>query len=212
MKKHLTFANVVAMVALFVALGGTSYAVSKLNGKDLVDGTVTGSKLAKDTLTGKQIKEKKLGTVPLSMDTEHLLLSGQAKGGGHTKRLDALSAGGDGGSDLLVRLSIGERATLLSSGPFTYTAQCDSGPNGPLPRVLLETTEAGSTSDMGSFGPGSPQQAGAFDPSYMQGFITEMNSGRFAVAPSGASISVGSLYYGAGLMGTDCVYAAFGIG
>ena len=37
MRKHVTFANVIALIALFVALGGTSYAVSKLNGKDLVD-------------------------------------------------------------------------------------------------------------------------------------------------------------------------------
>ncbi len=41
MGKHVTFADVIALIALFVALGGTSYAVSKLNGKDLVDGSVT---------------------------------------------------------------------------------------------------------------------------------------------------------------------------
>jgi hypothetical protein len=209
MRKHLTFANAVALLALFVALGGTSYAVSKLNGKDIVDGSVTGSKLAKDTLTGKQIKEKKLGTVPLSADTEHLLLSAQAGGKGKKSGGSQRAAAATSG-DVVVRLSIGETAPLLSSGPFTYRAKCDSGPNGPLPRVLIETTEAHSTTEMGQLEPGAPQQAGAQDDSYPPGFITE-GIGKFAVAPSGASINVGSLYYGAGLLGADCIYAAFGI-
>jgi hypothetical protein len=121
------------------------------------------------------------------------------------------AAGGQASDDLLVRLSIGQSAPLLSSGPFTYRAKCESGANGPLPRVLLETTEAHSTTGLGQLEPGSPQQAGASDDSYLPGFITE-GGVKFAVAPSGASISIGSLFYGANLLGADCIYAAFGIG
>lgn len=67
-------ALVIAMIALFVALGGTGYAASQLNGKSLKNGSVTGKKLKNktitgakvkpDTLTGQQIKESSLGTVP----------------------------------------------------------------------------------------------------------------------------------------------------
>lgn len=67
-------ALVISMIALFVALGGTGYAASQLNGKSLKNNsvpgkklknkTVTGGKVKPDSLTGVQIKESTLGTVP----------------------------------------------------------------------------------------------------------------------------------------------------
>jgi hypothetical protein len=57
-------AMLVAIVALFVALGGAAYAATSINGKNIQNGTIAGSKLKKDTLTGTQINESKLGKVP----------------------------------------------------------------------------------------------------------------------------------------------------
>jgi hypothetical protein len=67
-------ALVIAIVALFVALGGTGYAASQINGKSLKNNSVPGKKLKNktvaagkvkpDTLTGAQIQESTLGTVP----------------------------------------------------------------------------------------------------------------------------------------------------
>ena len=69
----------VALLALFVALGGTGYAVSSLprnsvgpkqlrtgavTTKKLKKRAVTGSRLARNTLTGTQIRESRLGLVP----------------------------------------------------------------------------------------------------------------------------------------------------
>jgi hypothetical protein len=56
--------NAIALLALFVALGGTGYAASKFNGKNIRRHTISGTALKNNTLTGKQIKESKLGTVP----------------------------------------------------------------------------------------------------------------------------------------------------
>jgi hypothetical protein len=56
--------NAIALLALFVALGGTGYAAVAINGKQLKNGTVTGKKLKRDTLTGREVKESKLGAVP----------------------------------------------------------------------------------------------------------------------------------------------------
>jgi hypothetical protein len=56
--------NAIALLALFVALGGTGYAAVAINGKQLKNGTVTGKKLKRDTVTGREVKESKLGTVP----------------------------------------------------------------------------------------------------------------------------------------------------
>lgn len=68
------------MVALFVSLGGISYAAATINGKDiknktvagkkLKNKTVTGGKVKNDTLTGVQIKESTLGKVPAAIQAD----------------------------------------------------------------------------------------------------------------------------------------------
>lgn len=54
----------VALLALFVALGGTGYAAAKLNGRNLVNRSVSAAKIKRNTLGGKEINEAKLGVVP----------------------------------------------------------------------------------------------------------------------------------------------------
>jgi hypothetical protein len=56
--RHLTFSNVIALIALFIALGGAAYAGSKLNGKNIVNGSIGGGKLKKGTITGNKIKNE----------------------------------------------------------------------------------------------------------------------------------------------------------
>jgi hypothetical protein len=57
-------AMVVALIALFVALGGTALAVKKINGSALVNRSVSNVKIKKNSLTKTEINVKKLGTVP----------------------------------------------------------------------------------------------------------------------------------------------------
>lgn len=67
-------AMIVALLALFVALGGTVYAANKINGKTVKKNTlpgnrikantVTGDRLKNDTITGTQVNEATLGKVP----------------------------------------------------------------------------------------------------------------------------------------------------
>lgn len=54
---------VVALVALFAALGGTGYAAATLNGKDIQKRSIPGNRIMNNALTGKQIKEHRLGPV-----------------------------------------------------------------------------------------------------------------------------------------------------
>jgi hypothetical protein len=56
----------VALLALFVALGGSGYAAVQINGKVLKNGSVAGKKLKRNSVTGKQVKESTLKTVPLA--------------------------------------------------------------------------------------------------------------------------------------------------
>jgi hypothetical protein len=64
LRARLTYANVVATLALFIALGGSSYAVSKISGSQIRNASIAGKKLKRNTLGGARIKESRLGTVP----------------------------------------------------------------------------------------------------------------------------------------------------
>src|SRR5919112_370281 len=57
-------AMVVALLALFVALGGSGYAAVQFNVKSIKNGTLPGKKLKRNSVTGKQVKESTLATVP----------------------------------------------------------------------------------------------------------------------------------------------------
>jgi len=63
-RARLTYSNVVATLALFLALGGSSYAALSITSKDVKNRSLKGGDLKKDTVTGKEIRESKLGRVP----------------------------------------------------------------------------------------------------------------------------------------------------
>jgi len=57
-RSRLTYANVVATVALFFALTtGGAYAAIRITGANIVNGTVTGVDLKNDTITGAKVKD-----------------------------------------------------------------------------------------------------------------------------------------------------------
>ena len=57
-------ALIVASLALAVAVSGTAYAAATINGSSITDHSIAGRKLINNTLTGAQIKESRLATVP----------------------------------------------------------------------------------------------------------------------------------------------------
>lgn len=71
---RLSYANVMATLAFFVAIGGTTIAATKIDGGDIERGsikgkslakrTIPGSKLKPDSIGGPQIREASLGPVP----------------------------------------------------------------------------------------------------------------------------------------------------
>jgi hypothetical protein len=55
-RKAFTFSNVLACVALFVAMGGTVYAAGKISGTQITAGSLPGNRVKPKTLTAKQVK------------------------------------------------------------------------------------------------------------------------------------------------------------
>lgn len=63
LRKRATYANVTATLALFVALGGSSYAAFKISGRQIKAHTITARNVKRNALNGRVIKESTLGTV-----------------------------------------------------------------------------------------------------------------------------------------------------
>ena len=56
-------AMVVSLIALFIALGGSAYALT-ITGGNVKNGSLTGKDIRKNSLTGTQIRESRVGKVP----------------------------------------------------------------------------------------------------------------------------------------------------
>ena len=55
-RRNLTYANVMATVAVFIALGGSAYAAAKITGRNVKNGSLTGRDVKNNSLTGKDVK------------------------------------------------------------------------------------------------------------------------------------------------------------
>ena len=60
LRARLSYANVVATIALFVALGGSSYAAIKVTGKNVKDSSLTGKDIKNSTVTSSDVKNRSL--------------------------------------------------------------------------------------------------------------------------------------------------------
>src|SRR5262245_11832246 len=77
LRSRLTYANVMATIAVFIALGGTGLAASQLGKnsvgpKQLRKEAVTTSKIKNRAVTGKKIRPETFGTVPSAADANTL--------------------------------------------------------------------------------------------------------------------------------------------
>ena len=72
LRKRLTYANVMSTLAVFIALGGSSYAALTISGSSIKNRSIAGKKLRHNTLTGSQIKESRLARVPRARDADRL--------------------------------------------------------------------------------------------------------------------------------------------
>jgi hypothetical protein len=215
----LSYANVMATIAVFIALGGASYAALKLPKNSV--GTrqlkkkavttakirreaVTRAKVRKGTLTGAQIKASTLGTVPNAdrldgRDSSDFALAGETQSSG---RVVVDDVPGDPDPTTV---------KLLEAGSFSINANCWDNVEGPEYDIAnLEVRGPPGTSFAGIRSDGTELNA----PDSDSRFLASINSssdlgGGFltAIAPNGDVVTVsGSAETGdpAG----DCVFGA----
>jgi hypothetical protein len=72
LRQHLNYANVMATLAVFIALGGSSYAALTISGKNIEKRSIPAKKLKRNSLTGKEIRESRLNRVPSAKNADRL--------------------------------------------------------------------------------------------------------------------------------------------
>ena len=78
LRSSLTYANVMATLAVFIALGGSAYAVTKLDGENIKDKSISGKKLKTRTIAKGKIKKSTITGVEVS---DRSLLANDFKAG-----------------------------------------------------------------------------------------------------------------------------------
>jgi hypothetical protein len=160
--KHLTFSNVVACLALFIALGGVSYAAVKLpknsvgakqikknavteskikrsavTGAKIKSKTVRGSDLGDNTVTGTQINEAALGEVPSAAS------AGSARNRfTFVKRVNATAAD----NDQNVARAAATEVPIVSNGQVSVYMKCfvDADNNLTVSEIFVKTNTDGA--------------------------------------------------------------------
>jgi hypothetical protein len=87
LSRRLTYANVMSTLAVFIALGGSSYAVVSINGNTIKNRSVSGQKLKRNTVGNLEIRESRLARVPRARSADRL--------GGFTARDFKVRCAGD---------------------------------------------------------------------------------------------------------------------
>ncbi|MGH2939115.1 MAG: hypothetical protein ACRDPE_13455 [Solirubrobacterales bacterium] len=118
LRRKLTYANAMATVAVFIALGGASYAAVKLpknsvGTRQIKNNAVTGAKIRNRAVSGQKIDLSTLGTVPAA---SHAASADSAQNASHAARADsALDASHAASAD-----SAGDAAALQGNPASSF--------------------------------------------------------------------------------------------
>lgn len=171
-RRHLTYANIAATLALFLALsGGIAFAAGKLaknsvGANQLKAGAVSTAKIRNGAVTGDKVQLSTLGKVPSATSADTAANATNAANAAALQGIPASAFLRGGGQFLSARreLPAGEQVQLLNiPGIGPLIAICAAGTTSPKARwdipnqsgaVLDETLQYGPGNDGGFFEPG----------------------------------------------------------
>jgi hypothetical protein len=68
----MTYANVMSTLAVFIALGGSSYAAVRISGANIKNRSIAAKKVKANSLTGREVRETRLARVPHAAEADRL--------------------------------------------------------------------------------------------------------------------------------------------
>jgi hypothetical protein len=72
LRQRLSYANVMSTVAVFTALGGSSYAALTISGTSIKDRSIPAKKLKRNSITAREVRESRLSRVPRARTADRL--------------------------------------------------------------------------------------------------------------------------------------------
>ena len=211
MRLRVNHATVVAYLALFIALGGSAYAVTRINGQVIIDRSIPGNRLARHTVGAQELKTRLGVTVRRALIADRVAdvhLAGEATS---RARARIASTGGTSSTGGLVGLMAGQSQTLFTAGPFTLSGRCTADPSGGFRTVVDVTSSVGGWVTTGAATPnpaGVPVQIDDDSASVSQ-FVPGPS---VVLAAPGSSVSLADITLGENVLGFDCVIDAVAIG
>jgi hypothetical protein len=139
LRKHLSYSNVTATAALFVALGGTSYAVIQVDSRDVVDNSLRSKDVRNNSLRSRDIRDRTLQARDLRPNGIGGGVVKESALGEVPRASDAQRVGGATAQDLRVKcpsdtvVTAGvcvERSARSPDGFFGSTNACDNAGRG----------------------------------------------------------------------------------
>jgi hypothetical protein len=194
--------NTIALIALFIALGGTTFAAANalpknsVGTKQLKKNAVTSVKIKNNQVTGADVRESSLGKVPSAANADHATAADSATNATnatnatHATTADAVAKTFHTGT---IKASVGQTVPVYSFGPFTVTMRCtDLGSNNYRMELIVATTEehsaaAGTSNGNGDFGSATPATVSNLT-STTAVYFSPYSIDLVAAAPSGAQI------------------------
>jgi hypothetical protein len=113
LRSQMSYANVTATLALFLALGGTSYAVLHIRSEDVVDNSLRSRDVHNDTLRSKDLRDRTIRARDVARDALGAGAIKESALGAVPRAADADKVGGATASELRVRCPSG---TLSMAG------------------------------------------------------------------------------------------------
>ena len=146
------YSDVVATLALFLALVGGAYAVVKapknsVTSKSVKNDALKGIDVRDDALTGADLAESSLGEVPTAAAAgraESAAAADNAARATTAGTADRVAGTSPCRSPVIDMVEGDPRERICASGPFTLTADCSDNLGNTQATVLIQTTESNS--------------------------------------------------------------------
>lgn len=138
LRSHLTYANVIATLALFIALGGSAYAAAKLTGDDIKNRSLSAEDIKRGTLTGTEIKNQSLRAREFAPGV--LLQGAKGEKGDKGEKGEKGDKGDTGGVDTTILWAVVKGDASLARGKHaTSSAKLTNGVGVPFTGAYLVT-------------------------------------------------------------------------
>lgn len=203
----------ISLLALFVALGGSAYAASKIGTKDIKANAITTGKIKKNAITTAKIKAN--AVTGAKVDEGTLAEVPSAASANFAQSAATAAAFSRYFTSGVVKAGVGETVTLASVGPFTISGLCiDEGGSARRARIVIATAQSGAylvslnaNYRSGNFESGVNAELGndiADDEPEWQGLNAE--SMWTAASPDGSVLLQGFANNGVHVFGSQCAF------